>query len=113
MPQARGRPRRRRQQGCKGSAAAADAGPSRGRGQKPNPATVTVTTRSGETVTGPTSPYRERVHDRADRRVGMAPLVADRTGRFSVDDPLDAHRAQLGKYTDEECTTSAYLQTLR
>ena len=34
--------------------------------------------------------------------------------RFTVDDPLDAHRAQLGKYTDEDMhDVLAYLQTLR
>jgi cytochrome c oxidase cbb3-type subunit 3 len=87
--------------------------PGRGRGQKPHPATVTVTTRSGETVTG-----------RLAHRDEFTIALTDASGRyrswpagqvtFSVDDPLDAHRAQLGKYTDKDMhDVLAYLQTLR
>ena len=33
---------------------------------------------------------------------------------FTVDDPLEAHAAQLGKYTDDDMhDVLAYLQTLR
>jgi cytochrome c oxidase cbb3-type subunit 3 len=87
--------------------------PARGRGQKPNPATVTVTTRSGETVTG-----------RLAHRDEFTIALTDASGwyrswptgqvRFSVDDPIDAHRDQLGKYTDDDMhNVLAYLQTLR
>jgi cytochrome c oxidase cbb3-type subunit 3 len=87
--------------------------PGRGRGQKPNPATVTVTTPSGETVTG-----------RLAHRDEFTIALTDATGwyrswptgrvKFSVNDPLDAHREQLGKYTDDDMhDVLAYLQTLR
>jgi cytochrome c oxidase cbb3-type subunit 3 len=87
--------------------------PGRGRGQKPNPATVTVTTRSGETITG-----------RLAHRDEFTIAITDAAGwyrswpagqvKFSVDDPLDAHREQLGKYTDKDMhDVLAYLQTLR
>jgi cytochrome c oxidase cbb3-type subunit 3 len=87
--------------------------PGRARGQKPNPATVTVTTRSGDTVTG-----------RLAHRDEFTIALTDASGwyrswptgqvTFTVDDPLDAHREQLGKYTDKDMhDVLAYLQTLR
>jgi cytochrome c oxidase cbb3-type subunit 3 len=34
--------------------------------------------------------------------------------RVTIDDPLDAHRAQLGRYTDKDMhDVLAYLQTLK
>ena len=87
--------------------------PSRGRGQKPNPATVTVTTRSGETVTGHLA-YRDEFTIALTDASGWHRSWPTGQVRFSVDDPLDAHRAQLGKYTDEDMhDVLAYLQTLR
>jgi cytochrome c oxidase cbb3-type subunit 3 len=87
--------------------------PGRARGQKPNPATVTVTTRSGETVTGRLAYRDEFTIALTDASGWYRSWPADRV-RFSVDDPLDAHRAQLGKYTDNDMhDVLAYLQTLR
>ena len=44
----------------------------------------------------------------------MAPVVAGHQVRFTVDNPLEAHIEQLGKYTDDDMhNVFAYLQTLR
>ncbi|HEY7055019.1 MAG TPA: cytochrome c [Vicinamibacterales bacterium] len=90
--------------------------PSGGRGRSSAPASgpkVTVTLPSGETVTG-------RLTFRDEFAIGMV----DQAGwhrswptsqvKFTVDDPLEAHAAQLAKYTDAEMhNVLAYLQTLR
>jgi cytochrome c oxidase cbb3-type subunit 3 len=87
--------------------------PGRGRGQKPHPATVTVTTRSGETVTGRLAHRDEFTIALTDASGWYRSWPAGQV-TFSVDDPLDAHRAQLGKYTDKDMhDVLAYLQTLR
>jgi cytochrome c oxidase cbb3-type subunit 3 len=87
--------------------------PNPGRSQKPNPATVTVTTRAGDTITG-----------RLVHRDEFTIALVDASGwqrswptasvTFTVNDPLDAHRQQLAKYTDDDMhNVLAYLQTLR
>ena len=44
----------------------------------------------------------------------MAAAFSTAQVKFTVDDPLDAHAAQLAKYTDEDMhNVLAYLQTLR
>jgi cytochrome c oxidase cbb3-type subunit 3 len=87
--------------------------PARGRGQKPNPATVTVTTRSGETVTGRLA-YRDEFTIALVDASGWQRSWPAAQVKFNVDDPLDAHREQLGKYTDKDMhDVLAYLQTLR
>ena len=83
------------------------------RGERPNPATVTVTPQGAATVTG-----------RLVYRDEFTIALTDSTGWYrswpidrvtvKVDDPLDAHRAQLGQYTDRDMhDVLAYLQTLR
>lgn len=87
--------------------------PGRNRGQKPNPAIVAVTTRSGETVTGHLA-YRDEFTIALTDDSGWYRSWPTGQVRFSVDDPLDAHREQLGKYTDRDMhDVLAYLQTLR
>jgi cytochrome c oxidase cbb3-type subunit 3 len=87
--------------------------PGRGRGERPHPATATVTTRSGETVTGRLA-YRDEFTIALTDASGWYRSWPAGQVRFSVDDPLDAHRDQLGKYTDDDMhNVLAYLQTLR
>lgn len=81
-----------------------------GGGRRP---TATVTTRDGETIAGEVA-YRDEftiaVID-ADRRYRSWPT--DRV-RFAIDDPLEAHVAELARYTDESMhDVLAYLHTLR
>jgi cytochrome c oxidase cbb3-type subunit 3 len=81
-----------------------------GGGRRPN---ATVTTRDGETIAGEVA-YRDEftiaVID-ADKRYRSWPT--DRV-RFAIDDPLEAHVAQLARYTDESMhDVLAYLHTLR
>ena len=74
---------------------------------------VTVTLPSGETVTGRLA-FRDEftiglVDDAGWHRSWPTSQV-----KFAVDNPLDAHVAQLAKYTDDDMhNVLAYLQTLR
>ena len=76
-------------------------------------ATVGVTLPSGEKISGALA-YRDEftiaLTDASDRyRSWPAQQVT-----FTVNDPLDAHAEQLGKYSDEDMhDVLAYLQTLR
>ena len=76
-------------------------------------ATVTVTTRSGEAVSGQLAHRDEftiALTDSSDRYRSWR--TADVT--IAVNNPLDAHVEQLGKYTDDDMhNVLAYLQTLR
>lgn len=81
-----------------------------GGGRRP---TVTVTTRGGETIAGQVA-YRDEftiaVIDGAGR---YRSWPTDRV-RFAIDDPLEAHVAQLERYTDATMhDVLAYLHTLR
>jgi cytochrome c oxidase cbb3-type subunit III len=85
----------------------------RGAAPPPPPPTVTVTTSDGRVVTGALA-YRDEftiaLIDSADRYRSWSTDAVD----FDVDDPLQAHAEQLGRYTDEDMhDVLAYLQTLR
>jgi cytochrome c oxidase cbb3-type subunit 3 len=82
--------------------------PSNGRG-----ATVTVTQPSGETVAGALA-YRDEFTIALTDSSGRYRSWPARQITFSVNNPLDAHAEQLGKYTDDDMhNVLAYLQTLR
>jgi cytochrome c oxidase cbb3-type subunit 3 len=89
--------------------------PSGGRttGPAPAPATVTVTTRSGETVTGKLASRDEFTIALTDGSGWYRSWPTSQV-KVSVNNPLDAHSDQLGKYTDDDMhNVLAYLQTLR
>ena len=76
-------------------------------------ATATVTTRSGETVTGKLV-YRDEFTIALTDASGWHRSWPTNQVTFTVNNPLDAHTDQLGKYTDEDMhNVLAYLQTLR
>lgn len=77
------------------------------------PAKVTVTLPSGEAVTGRLA-YRDEFTIALTEPSGRHRSWPTRLVQFTVDNPLDAHAEQLGKYTDEDMhDVLAYLQTLR
>ncbi len=85
----------------------------RGRSGAPSGPKVTVTLPSGQIVTG-------RLTFRDEFSIGLVDEGGWRRSwptsqvKFSVDDPLEAHAAQLAKYTDADMhNVLAYLQTLR
>jgi cytochrome c oxidase cbb3-type subunit 3 len=83
------------------------AGPARAR------ATVTVTLPSGERVAG-TLAYRDEFTIALRDSSGWYRSWPTSQVQFSVDNLLDAHIEQLGKYTDDDMhNVLAYLQTLR
>ena len=76
-------------------------------------ATVTVTLPSGETVNGPLV-YRDEFTIALMDPSGWYRSWPANQVKFTVNNPLDAHVEQLGKYTDEDMhNVLAYLQTLR
>lgn len=82
-------------------------------GPPPEPPTVTVTLPSGQVVSG-----KLAFHDEFTLalRVGTGTYKSWPASRvkFTVDDRLEAHFAQLGKYTNEDLhNVLAYLQTLK
>lgn len=86
-----------------------------GRGGDPSrvPQTVTVTPVSGQTVTGKLA-YRDEFTIALTDASGWYRSWPTSQVKFSVDDPLQAHVEQLGKYTDDDMhDVLAYLQTLR
>lgn len=83
------------------------------RGERPNPATVTVTPPNGEPVTGRLASRDEFTIALTDQSGWYRSFPLDRV-TVKVDDPLDAHRAQLAQYTDKDMhDVLAYLQTLK
>jgi len=83
------------------------------RGDRPNPATVTITPPGGATVTGRLAFRDEFTVALWDAGGWYRSFPIDGV-RVTVDDPLDAHRTQLGKYTDKDMhDVLAYLQTLK
>ncbi len=75
--------------------------------------TVTVTTASGEAVTGKLA-YRDEFTIALTAASGWYRSWPARGLKFTIDDPLQAHVDQLGKYTDADMhDVLAYLQTLR
>ena len=76
-------------------------------------ATVTVTLPSGERVAGALA-YRDEFTIALRDSSGWYRSWPASQVRFSVDNLLDAHTDQLGKYTDDDMhNVLAYLQTLR
>jgi cytochrome c oxidase cbb3-type subunit III len=83
-----------------------------GRGSSASPATVTVTTRDGETITGRLA-YRDEFTIALVDASGWHRSWPAARVKFVVDNPLDAHSSQLGKYTDADMhNVLAYLRTL-
>jgi cytochrome c oxidase cbb3-type subunit 3 len=81
--------------------------------QPARPATATITLRSGETVTG-TLAYRDEFTIAVTDASGWHRSWPASAVKYTVNDPLDAHRDQIKKYTDEDMhNVLAYLQTLR
>jgi cytochrome c oxidase cbb3-type subunit 3 len=82
-------------------------------GRDGSKATVTVTLASGQTVTGRLA-YRDEFTIGLTDANGWYRSWPTRQVRFVVNDPLQAHVDQLGKYTDEDMhDVLAYLQTLK
>jgi cytochrome c oxidase cbb3-type subunit III len=82
-------------------------------GPSSSPATVTVSLPSGETVTGKFAYRDEFVIGLVDSS-GWYRSWFKSNVKFKVNDPLEAHSEQLGKYTEEDMhNVLAYLQTLR
>jgi cytochrome c oxidase cbb3-type subunit 3 len=80
---------------------------------KSTAAIVTVTTRAGETVRGALA-YRDEFTIALTDASGAYRSWPTHDVTFAVDNPLDAHVEQLGKYTDDDMhDVLAYLQTLR
>ena len=76
-------------------------------------AKVTVTRSSGETVAGALA-YRDEFTIAVTDASGAYRAFSTNQVKFTVDDPLQAHVEQLGKYTDDDMhNVLAYLQTLR
>jgi cytochrome c oxidase cbb3-type subunit 3 len=81
--------------------------------QAPYRPTGTVTTRGGETVTG-TVAYRDEFTIAMTDAEGVYRSWPTERVRFTVEDRLEAHVAQLARYTDETVhDVLAYLHTLR
>jgi cytochrome c oxidase cbb3-type subunit III len=85
----------------------------RGGGPAPKRPTVTVTLRTGEQVVGKLA-YRDEFTISMTDASGTYRSWPTSQVKFAIDDPLQAHFDQLGKYTDEDMhNVLAYLQTLR
>jgi cytochrome c oxidase cbb3-type subunit 3 len=77
------------------------------------PATVTVTLASGQTVAGKLA-YRDEFTIALTDSSGWYRSWPASQVTFTVNNPLEAHIEQLGKYTDDDMhNVLAYLQTLR
>jgi len=82
-------------------------------GPSSSPATVTVTLPSGEIVSGKLAYRDEFVIGLVDSSGWYRSWFRSNV-KFRVDNPLEAHGEQLGKYTEETVhNVLAYLQTLR
>jgi len=88
--------------------------PASGRGSGPRGLpTLTVTTRAGETIGGKQA-YRDEFTVALIDGNGWYRSWPTRQVTVTVDDPLQAHVDQLGKYTDADMhNVLAFLQTLR
>ena len=77
------------------------------------PQTVTVTLPSGQAITGRLA-YRDEFTIAITDAAGWFRSWPASQLRFTLDDPLQAHVEQLGKYSDDDMhNVLAYLQTLR
>jgi cytochrome c oxidase cbb3-type subunit III len=82
-------------------------------GREGSKATVTVTLATGDVVTGRLA-YRDEFTIALTDANGWYRSWPTRRVKFVVNDPLQAHVDQLGKYSDEDMHhVLAYLQTLR
>ena len=87
--------------------------PGRGAGPDVTRTQATVTLRSGQTIVGKLA-YRDEFTIALTDASGWYRSWSAADVKFSVNDPLEAHAAQLGKYTDDDMhNVLAYLQTLR
>ena len=89
--------------------------PGSGRAAGPPPArpTATVTTRDGQVITGRVAHHDEFTILLVDAN-GWTRSWPVKQVRVAIDNPLQAHVDQLGKYTDKDMhDVFAYLQTLR
>ena len=85
----------------------------RSSGTAAKPPQVTVTLPSGQTTVGKLA-YRDEFTIALTDSTGWYRSWPTGQVRFTVDSALDAHAAQLGKYTDDDIhNVLAYLQTLR
>jgi cytochrome c oxidase cbb3-type subunit 3 len=85
----------------------------RGAGPAPKPPAVRVTLRNGQVVTG-TLAYRDEFTIAITDASGWRRSWPAAQVTYTVDDRLQAHVEQLGKYTDADMhDVLAYLQTLR
>ncbi len=86
----------------------------RGRGGAPPPTPVaTVKLPSGETVTGKVA-YRDEFNIAVTDASGYYRSWPTSKVKVTIENPLDAHIAQLGKYTNDDLhNVLAYLQTLK
>ena len=85
----------------------------RGGGAAPAAPQVTVTLRSGQTVAGRLT-FRDEFTITVTDASGWSRSWPTSAVTFTLDDPLQAHVDQLGKYTDEDMhDVLAYLRTLR
>ena len=114
VPLANRRPRRASPRGCRDCAAAAHAVSRRRPAGRRRRAKVTVTTRRPARSSPARSPIATSSRSRSPMRpAGIASWPTHQV-TFTVDDPLQAHVEQLGKYTDDDMhNVLAYLQTLR
>ena len=88
-------------------------GSGRGAGPAPKAPAVRVTLRDGQVVTG-TLAYRDEFTISITDAEGRPRSWSTSQVTFTVDDQLQAHAEQLGKYTDADIhDVLAYLQTLR
>jgi cytochrome c oxidase cbb3-type subunit 3 len=88
-------------------------GSGRGAGPAPAPPTATVTTRDGQVVTGKVAYHDEFTISLTDAN-GWRRSWPVKQVRITIDNPLQAHVDQLGKYTDADMhDVFAYLQTLK
>lgn len=88
-------------------------GSSRAGGPPPAPPKVNVTTAAGQTVSGKLAYRDEFTISLTDADGWTRSFPVDRV-KVAIDDPLQAHVDQLGKYTDDDMhNVLAYLQTLR
>jgi cytochrome c oxidase cbb3-type subunit 3 len=88
-------------------------GAGRAPGTGPKRPTVTVTPRGGAAITG-TLAYRDEFTIALTDAGGWHRSWPTSQVTFTVDDPLQAHVEQLGKYTDADMhDVLAYLQTLK
>jgi cytochrome c oxidase cbb3-type subunit 3 len=88
-------------------------GGGRGAGPPPKPPRVIVTLRSGQTVAGGLA-YRDEFTITLTDDTGWRRSWPTSQVTYTVDDPLQAHVEQLGKYTDADMhDVLAYVQTLR